>query len=186
MADYKVVRMRRRTISISVDKDLNTIVKAPFSVSSVFIENFVNRHEEFIEKAKRIRSDEIDFFSEYEHENMIRQLKSKGREYIPARLSYFSDITGFVPVSWRITRAKTRFGSCSGTNRLSFSCYLFAYPEKAIDYVLLHELCHIKHKNHSGAFYSEIEKYMPDYKERKKLLKEYPIKKLYNLPIVHK
>ena len=97
MTDYKVVRMRRRTISISVDKDLNTIVKAPFSVSSVFIENFVNRHEEFIEKAKRIRSDEINFFSEYEHENMIRQLKSKGREYIPARLSYFSDITDLYP-----------------------------------------------------------------------------------------
>ena len=70
------------------------------------------------------------------------------------------------------TAARTRFGSCSGKNRLSFSLYLMAYPETAIEYVVVHELAHIRHHDHSPSFYALIERYMPDWRERMKLLKE--------------
>lgn len=169
MIEYKLIRMKRKTISVSVSDDLTVIVKAPRSVSKLFIDDFVIRNEAWIEKAKIRRAEKNKIFTD--DEERIKLLTDKGREYLSARLSYYSNLTGFVPSSVGITRAKTRFGSCSGKNRLNFSCYLFAYQKEAIDYVILHELCHIKYKNHSAAFYEEISKYMPDYKERISLLK---------------
>ena len=78
---------------------------------------------------------------------------------------------GLKPSSVKITSAEKRFGSCSSKNGLCFSWRLLAYPTAAVEYVVVHELAHIKHHNHSPAFYALIEKYMPDYKERQKLLK---------------
>ena len=71
-----------------------------------------------------------------------------------------------------ITSAKTRFGSCSSKGNLSFSYLLMLYPDSAIDYVVVHELAHLKEMNHSPRFYKIIEEVLPDYKERKKLLKK--------------
>ena len=78
---------------------------------------------------------------------------------------------GVTPTGLKITTARKRYGSCSGKNSLCFSCFLMRYPEEAIDLVVVHELCHIKVKNHSRDFYALLEQYLPDYKERKKLLK---------------
>ncbi|MEG1614194.1 MAG: M48 family metallopeptidase, partial [Oscillospiraceae bacterium] len=75
------------------------------------------------------------------------------------------------PTAVKITSAEKRFGSCSGKNSLCFSYRLMQYPQDAIDYVIVHELAHIKHKNHSKNFYELIEQYMPDYKERNAILK---------------
>ena len=77
------------------------------------------------------------------------------------------------PSSVKVTSAKKRFGSCSAKNSLCFSLYLFDYPDKAIDYVVVHELAHIKEHNHSKRFWRVVENYLPDYKERDKVLKRY-------------
>ena len=63
------------------------------------------------------------------------------------------------------------FGSCSSKRRISFSFRLMQYPAEAIDYVVVHELAHLRHMNHSPQFYALIEQYMPDYKSRRALLK---------------
>ena len=73
------------------------------------------------------------------------------------------------PASVKINSAKKRYGSCSGTNNLNFSLYLMDKDERFIDYVVVHELAHIKHHNHSSDFYKFIEQFMPDYKYRMKL-----------------
>ena len=70
-----------------------------------------------------------------------------------------------------ITGARKRFGSCSGKNRLSFSWRLMDYPPAAIDYVVVHELAHIRHHNHSPAFYELVASVLPDYKKRQALLR---------------
>ena len=75
------------------------------------------------------------------------------------------------PTGIKITKAKKRFGSCNGKNSLCFSCFLMKYPMEAVDYVVVHELAHIKYHNHSKDFYNLINHYMPDYKQREKLLK---------------
>ena len=76
-----------------------------------------------------------------------------------------------VPAGIKITSARTRFGSCSAKNSICFSWRLMLYPPEAIDYVIVHELAHIRHHDHSPAFYALIEQYLPDWKARMKLLK---------------
>ena len=70
-----------------------------------------------------------------------------------------------------ITSAKTRFGSCTSQKNISYSYRLMLYPKEAREYVVVHELAHTFEMNHSRGFYAIIEKVLPDYKERKKLLK---------------
>ena len=90
---------------------------------------------------------------------------------LPGKVQYYSSLIGVTPGGITVTGARTRFGSCSGKNNLSFSFYLMRFPEEAIDYVVVHELCHILQHNHGKEFYKEIEKILPDYKEREKLLR---------------
>ena len=71
----------------------------------------------------------------------------------------------------RITSARTRFGSCSGKNSLCFSWRLMEYPEEAIDYVVVHELAHLRYMNHGAEFYALIARYLPDWKTRRALLR---------------
>lgn len=101
----------------------------------------------------------------------VDKLRRDAMIYIPQRVEYYSAIMSLKPAEIKITSARKRFGSCSGDNRLCFSLYLMAYPAAAIDYVVVHELAHIKEKNHSKNFYSIINKILPDYKERIKLLR---------------
>ena len=73
----------------------------------------------------------------------------------------------------RIKNVKTIWGSCSSKKNLNFNFRLFFLPEALIDYVFVHELAHLKHMNHSKAFWSEVEKQIPDYKKRREELKRY-------------
>ncbi len=71
---------------------------------------------------------------------------------------------GVKPTAVKINSARTRYGSCSGRNSLNFSLFLMDKDDEFIDYVVVHELAHIKHHNHSKAFYEFVEKFIPDYK----------------------
>ena len=74
--------------------------------------------------------------------------------------------------SWRPTpTGSPAIWNGSGKNSLCFSCFLMNYPEEAIELVVVHELCHIKVRNHGPDFYALLEQYLPDHKEQKKLLK---------------
>ncbi|MEG1869673.1 MAG: M48 family metallopeptidase, partial [Oscillospiraceae bacterium] len=71
----------------------------------------------------------------------------------------------------KITSANGRWGSCSWKNSLCFPYKIMLLPEELIDYIVVHELAHIREKNHSKNFYAEVEKYMPNYKQCIKQLK---------------
>ena len=98
-------------------------------------------------------------------------LRRRAAAILPDKVAHYAAMMGVTPTSVKITAARTRFGSCSGKNGICFSLYLMQYPEEAIDYVVVHELAHIRRHDHSAAFYAEVAKVMPDYKERRKLLK---------------
>ena len=102
----------------------------------------------------------------------MEELRRRAREYLPARVEHFSRIMGLVPAAVRITAAKPRFGSCSGKNSICFSCRLMQYPDAAVDYVVVHELAHIVHKNHGKDFYRLVASVLPDYRERRALLRK--------------
>ena len=81
-------------------------------------------------------------------------------------MQHYSKIIGVTPIDIKITSATTRWGSCSGKNSLCFPFRISLLPTELIDYIVVHELIHIRVKNHSKRFYREVEKYMPDYKDR--------------------
>lgn len=167
--NYKIIRSKRKTTAIEITKSCEIIVRAPLFQSQKTIENFINEKSDWIEKSLEKQALKEDKFSIDEQE--AERLKALAKKLIPKKVEYFSSLTGLVPTAVKITSAKTRFGSCSGKNSICFSLYLMQYPDEAIDYVVLHEIIHIKHHNHSKRFWNELEKYMPDYKKRRQLLK---------------
>lgn len=76
------------------------------------------------------------------------------------------------PSAVKVGSANTRWGSCSGKNSLNFTWKLILASEAAVDYVVVHELCHILQHNHSARFWQEVGRVLPDYKEREKLLRQ--------------
>ena len=92
-------------------------------------------------------------------------------EYISERVKYLSGRFGFNFRDVKIRGQKTRWGSCSSNGNLSFNYKLLQYRKHVIDYVIIHELCHAKHMNHSQKFWKLVEQYCPDYKNIKKELK---------------
>lgn len=75
----------------------------------------------------------------------------------------------------KITSAKSRFGSCNSRGGIAYSFRLMQFPEQVIDYVVVHELAHRKEMNHSRRFYDIVARYLPDYRQRVKLLRSLPI-----------
>jgi len=84
----------------------------------------------------------------------------------------FSKTMGVVPAAVKISNAKTRWGSCSGKNSLNFSWRLIMADDDVIDYVVIHELAHIKELNHSERFWAIVQEMLPDYRERRERLKQ--------------
>lgn len=167
--DIKIIRSKRKTLSLSVDDDLNAVVRAPLYISTKQINKFVSDNTEWLEKAVKHKDTQLKKYDLSDDE--IAELVNKAKEIIPQRVEYYSSIMNLKPTGVKITKAKKRFGSCSSKNSLCFSCFLMQYPIEAIDYVVVHELAHIKHHNHGKEFYALISEYMPDYKQREKLLK---------------
>ena len=170
MTDYQVVRSRRHTVALQVDQTGSVVVRAPMALPAEEIRTFVEKHETWIHRQQqrqaRYRAEHPEPTPQ-EQEALRRQAKA----HLPQRVAYWAGVMGVRPTGIRITSARTRFGSCSGKNSLCFSLYLMAYPPEAIEYVVVHELAHIRHKNHSPAFYAEVERYLPDWRQRQTLLK---------------
>lgn len=97
--------------------------------------------------------------------------KKQARAIITERVEFYARKFDLKVRSVRITSAKTRWGSCSRVNGLSFTWRLVMAPVEIIDYIVIHELAHIVEKNHSRAFWSQMEKMQPDYKSRRSWLK---------------
>ena len=168
--EYKVIYSNRRTISLSI-KDEKLIVRAPYGTLKGRIDKVVFEHSAWIMKhinKQRQRNETLGELTE----DRIKALRRAAKETLPIKVEYYSRIMGLKYGRITITSAKTRFGSCSSKGNLSFSYLLMLYPDSAIDYVVVHELAHLKEMNHSPRFYKIIEEVLPEYKERKKLLKK--------------
>ena len=170
--EYEIIRSKRKTLAIEVSDGGKIKVRVPLHTSEKAINAFIESNRQWLENAviKSVRRQKIAEKYEIRDED-IPFYRAKAKEYLPRRTALWSSITGLEPSYVHITSAKKRFGSCNGKNGICFSCRLMVYNEETIDYVILHELAHIRHKNHSRAFYELIEKFMPDYKTRENILK---------------
>ncbi len=172
MTDYELIRSSRRTLGLEITTDLRVVVRAPYRCSAREIERFVAAHEDWIARhliTQRERA-AVAAARQVSPEEEAR-LRALAAEIIPQRVAYYSAVMGLTPASVRITGAQKRFGSCSSKNGLCFSWRLMQYPPEAIDYVVVHELAHIRHHDHSAAFHALVEKYLPDHRTRRTLLR---------------
>ena len=171
MEPYELIRSRRRTLALEITADCRVLVRAPLRLSRERIDAFVESHAAWIETHLERQRQRALSAPPPPTPVEIAALKAKARAVLPEKVAYWSERMGLVPTGLKITTARKRYGSCSGKNSLCFSCFLMNCPEEAVDLVVVHELCHIREKNHGPRFYALLAQYLPDYRERKKLLR---------------
>ena len=168
----EIIRSKRKTLSLEVKRDGKVIVRAPLRISMKEIQAFIDKHEGWIEKQlqKIAESPKEDILSLSDNE--IRVLSEDAKKYIPGKVEYYAEKIGVTYGRITIKHQKTRWGSCSSKGNLNFNCLLMLTPPQVVDSVIVHELCHRKHMNHSEKFYAEVLKAYPDYYKWDKWLKE--------------
>ncbi len=174
MADtyhFELIRSRRRTLALEITRDARIVVRAPNRCAVREINRFVESHQDWIAHHLARAQARLQRYPEPTPAEEAA-LRERARRVLPQKLAYYAESMGLQPAGLRITSARTRFGSCSARNRICFSWRLMRYPDAAIDYVVVHELAHILEKNHGRAFYALVEQHMPDWRERRALLKE--------------
>ena len=171
-----VIRSNRKTVAIQVNSDLSVTVRAPRSVSEKDIEEILKKKEAWISKHIEKIKETKERFEAEPTEKLTREkvivLADEALKVIPERVEYFAKVIGVTYGKITVRNQKTRWGSCSSKGNLNFNCLLMLAPPEVLDYVVVHELCHRKQMNHSKAFWLEVEKVLPNYKEVRKWLKE--------------
>ena len=208
-----IKRSRRKSMSISVDNDLNIKVKVPYWVTNKDIEEFVLKNKNWIQKKlayisakpkpisnsfsngerymflgkeyilKFSLGDEFvltkegellipTLFSVDPKSIIIDWYKKQSEKIIKERCEFLAQFTGIKPQKIKIGSAKTRWGSCSRMGNLAFTWKLIMAPPFVVDYVVLHELVHLIHHNHSKNYWNLVQKFMPNYKEAEFWLKK--------------
>lgn len=174
MTEYKLIRSRRKTIGISVDAEGQVIVRAPQLSTKAQIEKALRDAEGWIARqrarlqAEAKRAEDAGALSEAEIDALAKSMKAALALKLPAFAARAGVTYGRVTV--RCQRSK--WGSCSAKGNLNFNCLLMLAPEEVLDYVIVHELCHRKHMDHSKEFWAEVERLCPGFKARKKWLKD--------------
>ncbi len=165
-AEVSVIRSGRKTVSIQV-KPNEVIIRAPMRMKEKEIEKFVESKRNWIEKHLKSLSEKqkaLENIEPYSDEE-IRSFIKKAKEIIPKKVEFYAEKIGVTYNRITIRCQRTRWGSCSSKGNLNFNCLLVLLPDEIIDSVIVHELCHRKHMNHSAKFYEEVEKVFPEYRK---------------------
>lgn len=174
-AEVKIIKSNRKTVSLQVNDDMTVTIRAPKHISKREIDKILTEKEAWILKHMKLISEAKASIEASNVQKLTSQelekLASEALEYIPKRVEYYSKLVGVDYGRITIRNQKTRWGSCSSKGNLNFNCLLMLTPTEVLDYVVVHELCHRKEMNHSKAFWSEVEKIIPNYKDYIKWLK---------------
>lgn len=170
MYTYELVRSKRKTITMEITGDLKILVRAPMRMRKSDIDRFVLKYSDWIDKTMEQKRLKKELYPEPTEEE-LPQFKKDALEYLTKRVEHYSGIMGLYPTGIKITSGRKRLGSCSRRRSICFSWRLMLNPPEAIDYIVVHELAHLQHMDHSKNFYALVEKYMPDWKARRELLR---------------
>lgn len=171
----RVIYSGRRSLGLQVKDDGTVCARVPDGVPDSMVSRFIEEHMDWILQRRRksmapdgvpvTRLPEVTTTAE---KRQIRQL-------VTQRVAYYAEIMGIAYGRVSMRNQRTRWGSCSSDGNLNFNCRLLYVPTELVDYVVVHELAHRKHMNHSAAFWREVERILPDYRERRDRLKQYGI-----------
>jgi predicted metal-dependent hydrolase len=154
-------RLSQKHSYIRIKRDGSVVVSTNYFTPKSTILKFIEQKQAWIKKEqeKLLKQPYHDSLSKEEAAAIIMPLVQK-----------WSTIMIVSPTHVGFRKNRTRWGSCSSKNRLNFNTHLATMHPDFIEYVVVHELAHIRHKNHSKDFWAEVEKYLPDYKRRQKLI----------------
>ncbi|MBQ7645799.1 MAG: M48 family metallopeptidase [Clostridia bacterium] len=171
--EIEIIRSDRKTVSIEIDASGNAKLRVPKNISRSEIERIIKSKQDWIkEKIKKQKEKTASQPSVKKLSNAeLRELADRALDVLPSRVRYFASLMNVEYSRITVRNQKTRWGSCSSQKNLNFNCLLMLVPEEIRDYVIVHELAHLKEMNHSKKFWSEVEKVLPDYRERVQWLK---------------
>lgn len=162
---FSVKNVKRLSLRV---KDGAGYVTIPPAVDSRKVHEFLLKNREWL--GRHILRQRMD---EQRREVITNDMLSKFRTNFPVAVSRVEGETGIRASRYQLRWMTSRWGSCtSATRRISINYALAAYPEAYLRYVLIHELCHIHHPDHSPAFWADVEKYYRNYKELRRFLRE--------------
>lgn len=169
--NIKIKKSKRKSIGIEIKPDLTVLVRAPFFLSDNTIKKLVAQKANWIEnKIKQIKEKEtlnLPIFSKKE----IEILREKTRVLITPKAEYYAKILGVSFNKLSVKKQRSVWGSCSAKKNINLNLLLSLCPEEVVNYIVVHELCHLKQLNHSKFFWAEVEKILPDYKSARLWLK---------------
>lgn len=172
----EVIYSGRKSLGLQVKSDGTVCARAPFGTPDETVRIFIEKHISWIlqKRAKWACPDgeAVKALPEVESAAGKRQI----RQLVTQRVAYYADLMGIAYGRITLRNQRTRWGSCSSDGNLNFNCRLLFVPGELLDYVVVHELAHRRHMDHSPAFWREVERYMPDYQRRRKALRQYSIK----------
>jgi len=177
--EYKVRESARaKNVSITVDLDGTVEVVKPYRMSLSIVQKFVDKkrnwilkHVEYFKSRNYPKSFDPKKIRKFTKRDYIKH-KESARALIHERVNYFNQIYNFPIKRIAIKNQKSCWGSCSEKGNLNFNYRLLFLPDHLRDYIVVHEICHLKELNHSPRFWSLVEKTMPKYKEMRKELKK--------------
>ena len=173
-----VIRSARKSLGLEV-RDANTVLaRIPTRVSDRELKAFVENHRSWILEKTAVMAEREENRKSTPAplpELLSKTDRMKVQLKIGKRVRHYCEIMGVTVGYVTVKNQKTRWGSCSAKGNVNFNYQLAFLPEELLDYVVIHELAHRRHMDHSKAFWAEVEKYCPDYLERREQLKEYSL-----------
>jgi len=167
------VRKGTKGIRIAVSPDLSVVVTKPRNIADLYVQKVVDTKTDWIleqiEKLKKRPKKILAHFSVKDY----KLYKQDASDVALERCLYFNQFYNFKIKSIKIRNQKTRWGSCSSSGELSFNYKIFFLPEDLRDYIIVHELAHLKEMNHSARFWALVSLQIPDYKRRMKDIRLY-------------
>lgn len=184
---YETIRSRRKTCAIILNENATLTLRLPLCAKDSDAVRLLKEKQFWIgaklaQLQKRQRMEPGSSLSEPELTPtqalaLEKRYRAAAKAYIPGRIAYYTDnYPSLIPcgcTSIAVRDQKTRWGSCSSRGTLSFNWRLMLAPPGILDYVVVHELCHLRHMDHSKAFWECVETILPDYRERRRWLKEH-------------
>ena len=172
-AEFGEVVVRKSPLSRGIKFSISTSGRLAMSVppytSDFLAKRFLNSNRDVIREKLPVRDPSEQRARDYQKKVLMK----KAKEYLPYRLEYFAKLYGYSYEKCRLTHANTRWGSCSSRRTISLNIGLMKVPEVLRDYVILHELAHLNHMEHSKEFWNEVGTHDKNYKIHEKKLKKF-------------
>lgn len=161
-----------KSVRILVKNNGQVVVTAPRWVSKKLIEKFVNSKENWIKESLEKMQTNKNGINPGGSRSEFNKYQKRAKQLAVRKVKEINKFYGFEYNKITIRFASTRWGSCSSKKNLNFNYRLIFLPEQLVDYLVVHELCHLQEMNHSARFWRLVEKAIPDYIKRKQELKK--------------